>query len=499
MTDSQAELLPPNQILFRQAFTEINATVRYTYTRAGLEQDVILHEQPPPPSAFGLSDAHSRIEVISELTEDSPMPRLERRVLRGVTDPELRRRMVAPDLTDDSLDFGALQMGPGRAFQLPETGPTEAPVGKLYQVIDGRRILFESVPWTEALPLLNGLPRKQAAASPFGSGRRASDSRELPRRLVAKLSTPGGNLRLAQAPASPGLVLDFNLTGSLANFVFTNGVTYYVSGIVVLNGATVLQDAIVKFAPGGRLLLLGTLQCQTDAYAPAIFTARDDNTVGEVAPGSTGTPTGPDYADGALYVYAYSSPLMLEHVRIAYAKKAVTLSGVPASAKHEVRHAQLVRCGAGFNLNNTEILLRNVLMHEVLTNFCGAYAVARVEHATIHNAAWLNYGGACTTMALTNSILAGITNALGTYTSQNNHVAATEAGIFMSVQAGANYLPPGSSLRGAGTPNVHASFSTNLPRMTVDAPVNLTAAVTADTTWEPQAFGDYGAPDLGYH
>ena len=71
--DCVGEILPPNQVLYRDAFNDIKADVRYTYTRAGLEQDVLLHQAPPSPAIFGLDPATTRLEVYTEFT-DPPQP-----------------------------------------------------------------------------------------------------------------------------------------------------------------------------------------------------------------------------------------------------------------------------------------------------------------------------------------------------------------------------------------------------------------------------------------
>jgi hypothetical protein len=41
--DCQGELHPPNVIVYPDAFTDIKADVRISYTKAGMEQDVIVH------------------------------------------------------------------------------------------------------------------------------------------------------------------------------------------------------------------------------------------------------------------------------------------------------------------------------------------------------------------------------------------------------------------------------------------------------------------------
>jgi len=61
--DSPVEVLPPNQVIYRNAFANLTADIRYTYTRAGLEQDVILRSNLPSPARYGLNPATTRLEV----------------------------------------------------------------------------------------------------------------------------------------------------------------------------------------------------------------------------------------------------------------------------------------------------------------------------------------------------------------------------------------------------------------------------------------------------
>jgi len=62
LKDSLGLLYPPNQVIYTNAFTDVRADVRYTYTKAGFEQDVILREQPPSPEAYGFDPATTKLE-----------------------------------------------------------------------------------------------------------------------------------------------------------------------------------------------------------------------------------------------------------------------------------------------------------------------------------------------------------------------------------------------------------------------------------------------------
>ncbi|HWD20806.1 MAG TPA: hypothetical protein VHB20_16175, partial [Verrucomicrobiae bacterium] len=62
--DCAGKIVNGNQVLYADAFTGFRADVRYTYTRAGLEQDIILREQPPQPETFGLDSKTTSLEAI---------------------------------------------------------------------------------------------------------------------------------------------------------------------------------------------------------------------------------------------------------------------------------------------------------------------------------------------------------------------------------------------------------------------------------------------------
>ena len=53
--DSIGELVGLNQVIYRDAFTDLKADIRYTYRLDGFEQDIILRDVPPAPDAYGLN------------------------------------------------------------------------------------------------------------------------------------------------------------------------------------------------------------------------------------------------------------------------------------------------------------------------------------------------------------------------------------------------------------------------------------------------------------
>jgi hypothetical protein len=162
ITNAVGWIVASNVVVYSNCFDGLRASIRYHNSRAGLESDLLLHEQPLPPTAFGLS-LRCRLELFTELVGDTPTPRLQQRVLQQEVDAVLRRQMVEPDFADSTLDFGALSMGPGRAFLTGTNSQRRAAgaplqVGKRYEVIGGRRVLIEAVEWSRMQRLLTNLP-----------------------------------------------------------------------------------------------------------------------------------------------------------------------------------------------------------------------------------------------------------------------------------------------------------------------------------------------------
>jgi len=119
LTNSIGQLVGSNQVIYTNAFAGLDADIIYSYTRSGLEQDIVLREQPPTPASLNLSPETTRLQVLTEFF-DPPQPRQTTRTLPA---------QAGLALTDDTLDFGTMQMVPGKAFKLGEDS-SSARVGK---------------------------------------------------------------------------------------------------------------------------------------------------------------------------------------------------------------------------------------------------------------------------------------------------------------------------------------------------------------------------------
>jgi hypothetical protein len=520
----KAEWTAPEEVVFRDAFDGCSADLRYRISPSRFEQDVIVREQIPPESlvAWGLNPLSTRLVILTEFF-DAPEPSQARRQLPKADKGEL---------ADYDLSFGAMTIGAGSAFAVAteEAAETEpVPVGKAWELLEGRRFLTESVDYTALGPLLESLPPPGHARSGAADHRvkrtaalreqhglplppkaaRARQARvEAPAFRQGRLVLPGTTVRYARlTPAetrsAPGAVLDYALQigSAQTNYTFKGDTTYYISAAVPLTGTTGFEaGTVIKFAPtnNARLIVKGPINWQGTAYRPIVLTARDDASSGDAVSGA-GTLSG-YYAAVALDLdtTTNTAPALLSYFRVAYAQKAVAVNG---RAGHVFSHGQLVNCQNGFGSTYSDLSLRNVLFFNTLTNFNGSSSTGRCEHVTVNTASWCNYNGTCTQFYLTNSLLAGVTNA-GNLTVTNATAVLTSAeGIFQGVGQGSNYLAPSSPYRNwanAAT-DINADLAKDLKNLTTYPPVVLSADFTADTVLSPQAQRDTDTLDLGYH
>ena len=175
--DSEGVIIPPNRVLYRDAFDSIRGDLLYTYEKGRFEADVILRERPATPDTFGLSNETTMLEMVTEFAE-TPEPQKSEFVLKREENAGQRAAMSQPDVTDELLDFGSSQIVPGTAFPI-ETGgkkPTDpskhVPVAKTWKKYGNRNILSEQVQYNTIAPVL-----AQLSAAPSKGQRAESRAR----------------------------------------------------------------------------------------------------------------------------------------------------------------------------------------------------------------------------------------------------------------------------------------------------------------------------------
>jgi hypothetical protein len=513
--DSQGQLYPPNVVIYPDAFTDFKADVRYTYTRAGFEQDIILHERPPGPEAYGLNPATTRLQVLTEFL-NPPQP--------GKKPGALKTRQG--DALDEDLDFGVMKMGHGKAFSL-ERGDGDIPVSKQWLKLGGRDFLVEEVAVPDLEEEIQALPSAEGASLNPAAGsvrHMVSKQRRLPAMPLVRAGTNEMQLARLSLP-SQGLVLDYVTMTAQTNYTFQGDSTYYISGIVYLYGTNTFEGgAVIKYTNGAAIYLVPSapgygLNWQASAYRPVVFTSMNDNSVGESISSSTGNPTNDYFANPALNITG--STTTISYFRIAYARQAISLMGGPPN----FYHGQIVNCNNGITTSGANtIFLRNILFGNVCTNFNNLlHGIFDVQNSTFSGSSYLstiqNQPYQSSGVTLTNCLLVNVTNLQNTYTNIGSYWvdggyngfyntpmfgSATVSSPFLPFQqvgAGNYYLTNGCSFLNAGTNNIDAILLASLKQKTTFPPVvysNLTISV--DTNFIPQVQRDTNSsPSLGYH
>jgi hypothetical protein len=103
------ELMPPNQVVYRNAFDGLKADVMLVWKHNAFSQDVVIREQPTLPP--GMSADTTYFEIVSEMVE-FPTP-----TIREQSVPLTDSRRITDHVV---IHFGRLAMIMGQAFPMTE-------------------------------------------------------------------------------------------------------------------------------------------------------------------------------------------------------------------------------------------------------------------------------------------------------------------------------------------------------------------------------------------
>lgn len=494
--ESEGQLVGDNVVLYPNAFTDFLADVRYTYTKAGFEQDVVLREQPPTPEELGLNSKTTRLQVLTEFIEP---------------DQPNKVRGQAGGIPDETLGFGVMNIGGGKAFGIGAQGEVvgRVPVAKQWGQLEGRDFLVEEAAYDRVAGQLQKLPSAKkyqgANLQRRGKGENvlAGLQRLLPNRYAKTDSKPVDKpKRMARASYEPtsGLVMDYLVTlANGTNQRFKADTTYYVNGLTYLNGLTTFEGgAVIKYAvTNNACIVTSDTVWPTGRYAPVLFTSINDNTVGVTIPGSTGNPTTNVAGIVALDLNSAENS-RVQNARFTYLERAVAGYAVT------YEDVQFLFCHIGHSgedFGSSHPTLRNVLIYQVNTFIEGGNAgnFVQMENVTVRQVPVFQEDSTSTVL-LTNCLFVCVTNWQTLNVITNSSVFLnSDAGVFASVGAGAHYLAAGSPYRNVGSTNLEADLLTGLRKKTTYAPVILTNTITTDTILSPQVQRDTDIPDLGYH
>ncbi len=508
LSDTTGLLTEKNVVVYPDALRgSVTASLRYTYTRSGFEQDVIIREAPPAPEEFGLASKTSRLEVWTEFDEsfEPAVKSLER----------IESSAQARSEPDVELDFGSLHIGSGRFFRLDQQEESLGLMVKEWvRELDGRRFLVEAVPLHRVEGALNALPPGKGGASvgPRQSRRTLWASTPRPKPIGPQTALmrrihPTRDTALVQHLGRPGLVLDYlAVINGTTNQVFRSDVMYWVSGNTLLHGTTTFEPgAVIKFDPStsAGIEIRDSLVWLANPLMPVTLTARDDSGFGETAPGQTTPLTHAGYGGSGLRFNGPTTTL-INGLRVRNLRRGVEYA---TGTGHILRHAQFVDVGEAIRLTGgTTVAAQNLLVSRASTGVFGGTgnATAVVEHATVNGAHRLAVSGVFANsgaITLRNSILNRVTNGLsGSYTG-GSHTVETSlgTGLFQTLRGGAHYLPLESVHRDTGTATVDSGLTTDLRAMTTEAPRELTGEILFNTVLRPIAAVDTGILDRGYH
>jgi hypothetical protein len=282
LTNSVGVLVSPNQVVYPNAFMGLKADLVLTYRKSGLEQDVVLRENPPTPEGLGLNGP-VKLQLLTEFT--------------GSAEPTQQPAMASgPDnLQDVTLTFGGMQMVQGRAFSINDSAggrrTKQTPTYKSWLHLQGRTFLIEELPYERIAPQLEQLPTTGRIGATetnlFAANsilNKVSTQRLLPPAREVRADTQRIQLARLDLSRQPGVVLDYSAVNTSTGFTFQCDTTYYVSSSVNLSGLTTIEGGtVIKYDTNYTCAvnILGTINCATSPYRPAILTSVSDSTVGE--------------------------------------------------------------------------------------------------------------------------------------------------------------------------------------------------------------------------
>ena len=165
LTNSVGWLTSSNQVTYPNAFSGLKADLVCTYRKSGFECDLVFRQSPPKPAQFGLSNARSTVQLVTEFF--------------NTTDPQQipAQSDAKFGLQDSTLQFGRMTMTQGKAFAVGGGGQTNllgrlkagmTSVYKRWIHAGGRTFLIEEVPLVRLTNDLAALPLTASAALPGG-------------------------------------------------------------------------------------------------------------------------------------------------------------------------------------------------------------------------------------------------------------------------------------------------------------------------------------------
>jgi hypothetical protein len=339
LKDCNGSIVEPNQVLYEDAFSNVTADISYSYTMAGLSQDIVLRQNLLPPDNYGLSDETTILQIYTRFF-NFPEP-----AITSVTNGN--------DVDAEILDFGDMKMAMGQAFFVNgQAAPVAAGmVSKQWVQINNGTYLVESIPYSTISNQLQQLPHASNIRPSLGGVRRLAFLESKPSWLTG-FPKGGEPMKIARAKSGqPRLKLDYELLSTSTNLVLQGDTTYLVTNLVNVSGTTTIEGGtVVKFATNGTASITATnVVCLTGPYSPGVFTSINDNSVGD--PIGTGVAV-----RGAANYLNFGSlgtnSLVFRNLRFSYANLGIygALNSLNSNSI-TIWDCQFVNCAYGFSAN----------------------------------------------------------------------------------------------------------------------------------------------------
>ncbi|MGO9202614.1 MAG: hypothetical protein ACLQM8_18995 [Limisphaerales bacterium] len=364
-----AELHPPNQVVYRSAFASdaLEADLRYTCTKAGIECDVIITRQPGlSPQDCGFNPATTLLQVRHQW-QNAPPPASIHQITVG--------QGTGAGTVDEFIDLGELFFPPGRAFLTDGSSSTDTnapaqisianaaaggggvPVTKEWQTWGGpggSSLLIESVAWPSIATNLAQLPLMAEAEGPATGD------------FFAAAATSGIQLA-GEASPTAGVVLDWQTVEGGVSFDFTNGTTWLVNVNCYFSGTLTFEaGCVVKYLSSTMLVCnYGKVQCNGTPASPSILTCAGDAQYGQGLGGYSLSQS----ADPALWIFSSSTSQTIQSLVVRYATLALEFYGSAkcGSPSDYVNNCFLFNCGTGVSSDARAVSISSSLCYEVTT------------------------------------------------------------------------------------------------------------------------------------
>ncbi len=254
LTNSTAQIIGTTRVSYPSAFSGVDASIAYSYTRAGFSQEIRFNEMPPDPAEWGLNPATSHLLLITEFVQ-APTPSVHTNAWPSGMET----------MQNQELDFGQMKMTVGFAFRSSTNNRKRGiPTAKQWQTLSGRTVLVERLQWSRVRAEAAGLPA-------FGSGSTNSSHASIngPVRWFAQGNLPPPPPKDTVAPSDPikmfaampkkdEFIADYDIVSGGSGWYFWGGYTFLITDETWLQYAEFDPGAVVKFSDGASLHLSGT-------------------------------------------------------------------------------------------------------------------------------------------------------------------------------------------------------------------------------------------------